>query len=665
MQLPEAQALATRMIETGEKHQDYDRVTELANTYNIYITGLNIGSKLIQYVPREDKTMFDQRIRLTSSITPAIAESIATPFNKVIRNDRIRKDIKIENEARKQAVETMMKSYYGSKRKKSRGLEHWLKTRFLELQFIDPNAWVVVEWSAAQTEGQPVQPRPFEVSSEWAINFLIVNDETKWLFVRQPITFKSKTPQATGGAGIPGTSSGTPGSVAPGVVQPANETAKNQGYRFTLYDEDVTVVFEQADPEYLKDNPVQTGETTVEIKNLTYIVRTYTPLVGYPPVMRIGYKRDDATKGRTFVNPWHKALCYFDKSVKTVSELDISMTQHTFPQKIQYVHKCQGASKEKRCNGGRTPGGEQCTVCKGTGYKVHTTGMDVLLLPMPESPQDMLDPDKLITYKYPPIDLVKFQDEYTEKLEVKAHRAVFNSQALTKTSFQTATENDNNFQSIYDALEPFTEKLSEMWREHVILFAIIAGETDADKIDVTHEFPADFKLKTSDVLLGERKTAGESGAPSFLIETIDDDLATIIYAGDPLGLQKYRVKRRFYPFMGKSPDEVAEAVASEFVPKAPKVLYFNFDSIFKEIERENPEFWLMTDFKKQRGLVDKKVQQYVAILDTEKPAINANPLGDTNPLGGAGDGEGDGNPGEGGTAGAGNNENDGNNNEGE
>src|SRR3954462_15171565 len=116
MQLPAARILVDRLIETGERHQDYARVTELADTYNIYITGLGMEKKLIQYVPREDATMFAQRVRLTKAITPSVASSIRTPFNKVIRNDRIRKDIKIENEGRKQAVETMMKSYYGSKR---------------------------------------------------------------------------------------------------------------------------------------------------------------------------------------------------------------------------------------------------------------------------------------------------------------------------------------------------------------------------------------------------------------------------------------------------------------------------------------------------------------------------------------------------------------------
>jgi hypothetical protein len=651
MQLPAARILVDRLIETGERHQDYARVTELADTYNIYITGLGMEKKLIQYVPREDATMFAQRVRLTKAITPAVASSIRTPFNKVIRNDRIRKDIKIENEGRKQAVETMMKSYYGSKRKKNRGLEHWLKTRFVELQFTDPNAWVVVEWTAASNTGEVVQPRPFEVCSEWAINFLVINDETKWLFTKQPITFVSKTPQGSASTGVNA-------APVPGVVQPAQDMEKNKGFRFTLYDEDVTVVYEQADPEMVKGMQLAENESTVEIKNITYIVRVYTPNVGYPPVMRIGYKRDDATKGRTFVNPWHDSLCFFDKSVKTVSELDISMTQHAFPQKIQYVHKCQGVSKEKRCNGGRTPAGEQCTACGGSGFKVHTTGMDTLLLPMPDSKDDVLDLEKLIAYKSPPIELIKFQNEYTQQLERQAHTAVFNSQALIKKTFQTATENENNFQSIYDALEPFTEKLSEIWREHVILFGMIAGETNADNIDATHEFPADYKLKTLDVLLNERKTANESGAPPFLVEAIDDDMAGITFAGDDLNLQKYRVKRRFYPFMGKSSDQVAEAVSSEFVPKAPKVLYFNFDVIFKEIERENPEFWLMTDFNKQKGIVDKKVQQYISILEAEKPVMTLNPLGDTNPLG---NGEGDNT----GTEDAGNNENNGNNNEGQ
>lgn len=649
MQLSDALKLVNRLIETGETHQDYTRTKELAETYRIYITGCDIAKKLIQFVQREDAALFAQRLKITKSITPAVASSIRQPFNKVVRNDRVRKVVNVKNEGRKQAIEQMIKGFYGAARKMNRGLDYWMNTRFVELNFSDPNSWLVIEWEAPEDEAKTIMPRPFEVSAEQARNFFIVNDEVKWLFVEQPIKFSGYGSQATGSTGV------QPGNnVAPAAVQPAKDKAsKYEGFRYTLYDEEVTVVFEQVDPEYLKQTGyvLQQGEELIKIKEVTYIVRNYTPKIGYAPVFRIGYKRDEVTSGRTFVNPWHDALCYFEKSLKVVSELDLTMTLHTFPQKLQYVHKCTGASREKRCNQGRLADGKECTACKGTGYKIHTTAQDSILLPMPDNKDEMLNLDQLLVYKAPPIELIKFQNEYAQQLEKQAHTAVFNSQALTKVTFQTATENDNNFQSIYDALEPFTEKYSELWRDQVITFGILAGEK-LEAIEVVHDFPADFKLKTGDVLLTDRKAATDSGAPSFLIETIDDDLATIIYAGDALGMQKYRVKRRFFPFAGNTPDEIAALLSSQYVPDEPKILYSNFDLIFKEIEVTNPEFWTMTDLPKQREMVAAKVLEYQERLKEQKPTVTI----DTFRQGAAGNGtgdnpddtpeDGDGNPGE-------------------
>lgn len=641
MQLPDALILVNRLIETGETHQDYERTTDLAETYRIYITGCDIGKKLIQFVQREDAALFAQRLQLTKSTTPAVASSIRQPFNKVVRNDRVRKVINLKNESRKPAIEKKIKSFYGAASKTNRGLDYWMNTRFLEKGFIDPNSWLVVEWDAPETEAQEIMPRPFEVSAKQAKNFFIVNDEVKWLFVEQQIKFTGYGGQATGSTGIqPGANNG-----APGAVQPAKDRAsKYDGFRYTLYDEELTLVFEQVDPEHLKQSAyvLKQGEDLIKIKEVTYLVRSYNPKVGYAPVFRIGYKRDEVTNGRTFVNPWHDALCYFDKSLKTVSELDLTMTLHAFPQKFQYVYKCIGPSKEKRCNQGRLQDGTQCTACKGSGYKVHTTAQDAVLLPMPDGPDDMLDLDKLLVYKAPPIELIKFQNEYCQQLEKQAHQAVFNSQALTKITFQTATENDNNFQSIYDTLEPFTEKYSELWRDLVTTFGVLAGEPLAD-IEVVHDFPADFKLKTSDVLLTDRKAATDSGAPAFLIETIDDDLATIIYAGDALGMQKYRVKRRFFPFTGNTPDEIVAILSSQYVPDEPKILYSNFDLIFKEIETTNPEFWTMADLKKQRDMVSAKVLEIQKRLQEQKPAITVNSFREANPQSGTNGGEG--NPG--------------------
>lgn len=655
MLLDDALTLTNRLIETGETHPDYKRTTELARDYKIFITGCNIASKLIQFVQREDAALFAQRLRLTKSTTPAVASSIRQPFNKVVRNDRIRKNLDIKNETRKNAVEKMMELFYGTARKKSRGLEYWLKTRFVEMQFVDPNAWVVVEWDAAETPSQIIKARPFEVAATMAKNFFIVNDETKWLFVCQDIKYKT----------LGGTENAI---VRTGASLPGQEKKKD-GQRYTLYDEDVTVVYEQVDRDYLNSIAfvLASNQEWVKIKDADYLRSSFEPNVGYVPAFRIGYKRDEETNGRTFVNPWHDGLCYFEKSLKTVSELDLTMTLHTFPQKLQYVQKCQGqyaipaqggsaAVPRKACNGGIVQGttNQICPICEGKGYKLHTTTQDAILLPMPTDPrnEDIIDLEKLLVYKAPPIDLVKFQNEYCQQLEKQAHQAVFNSQVFIKKSgggiteqqTDTATGTEYNMQSVYDALEPFTEKFSEMYREFVITFAVIAGE-DMENVDVSHDFPADYKLKTADVLMSERKTAKESGAPAFLIETIDDDLATIIHAGDQLSLIKYRVKRRYFPFTGKNEDEINVLLASEFVPDELKVLYCNFEQIFKELEGEAPDFWMMKDLKAQRQKVDDKVAEWLEKIKAAQPAPTFQMF-----KGGGAPGEGtdtgDGNPGE-------------------
>lgn len=653
MELTAAFTLSNRLIETGEVHKDYTRVTDLADTYRIFITGQDIGKKLIQFVQREDADLFKQRLALTKSITPAVASSVRQPFNKVARNDRIRKSKKLKNETRQVALDGMISGFYGSRRKKNKGLDYWLKTRFIEMQFIDPNSWVVVEWDTAEKESEPVKPRPFEVSATEAVNFFVVNDEVRWLFVKQEITFLSYGTQANNNTG---TTSTVPGVINPSVAD-GQKPNKLNGFRWTLYDEDVTVVYEQVDKDYLTKigYMLQKNETFEVLNKNTYIVRNYAPNVGYPPVFRIGYKRDEATKGRTYVNPWHDAMCYFDKSLKTVSELDLTMTLHTFPQKLQYVQKCQGPSRQKKCNQGTLLDGTECPTCKGKGFKLHTTAQDAILLPMPEGKEDMLDLEKLLVYKTPPIELIKFQNEYTQQLEKQVHQAVYNSQVFVKKAgqpgstgqpIQTATEADFNMQSVYDTLEPFTEKYSEMWCDLVITFAILAGAKEED-IDAGHDFPSDYKLKTSDILLGERKAANESGAPAFLLETIDDDLAGIIYAGDPLGMQKYRVKRRYFPFSGNTPDEIASLLTSQFVPDEPKILYSNFDAIFKELETEHVDFWLTLDLKKQAALLNAKVLEYQERLKAQRPAgmtVDTFREGNPNNNQGGGDG-GNGNPG--------------------
>lgn len=591
---------AQSQVMSQERHQDYDRSVLLAEEYMRLITGEEIEALLSRFIKREDEELFEQRVRITQAITPAVASSIMKPFYKVSRNDKVRKRHNFQNPEKDASINEMIQTFYGSRRKKTRGLEYWLKTRFVELTFHDPNAWVVTEWEKVEPNQIPT-PHPFEVSSKEAVNFRYVNDDLKWLFVKNNIKFE--------------------------VLKTDGAVSKEDGCKYTLYDEDYTVVVRQIDKKFYLSGgyELQENETIWEYEDKEYLITVYEPNLGFVAAFRVGYCRDGYTKGRIFVNPFHPALAFFRKSIKTVSELDLTMSLHTFPQKLQYVERCQGESKIKSCHGGYVNGtSEVCTSCKGSGYRIHTTAQDAILLPMPDDPMNSMKLDELLVYKAPPIDLIKFQDEYTKGLKLEAHMAVFNSTVFVNQDVmvaKTATEIDTNMESIYDTLEPYTEKISEIWKELIYVFAHLAAvdKPDAKENENVHQFPADLKLKTTAILLNELKLVNDSGAPSFMRDAVSNDLAEIIYNGDALGMIKHSIKHRFFPFNGKSPDEIAMLLSSEMVSKFTKVLYSNFEAIFTDIEKENPEFWVMESYSKQWNIVQDKTNEYMKELEVSEP----------------------------------------------
>ena len=617
MLLIDAQRLMRHQVKTKEKHQDYDRVNELAKKYKILITGENAGLLLRQYVNRESELEFIQRCQMTRAITPAVAASVKKPFYKVIRNQRIRAIVDVKDEAKNEQIQDMIKKFYGSSNRKTKGLPYWLKTRFMNLTFIDPNSWVVVEWDTPADKSETIQARPFEVSARNALNFEIYNDETKWLFTEFPIKFFTKT--------------GT------------DDPVKKDGNKYTLYDQDYTIVWRQINKEYLISigYVLAPNQELIELEDsVTYLATVNEPNLKYTAAYRIGYQQDDVTDGRTFVNPFHEGMCFFDKSIKTVSEFDLTMTLHAFPQKIQYAPICKGRSKEKKCTAGYLADGSVCGVCKGTGFAGHTSTMDVITLPMPQPDTknaEIIDLTKLVAYVTPSIDLIKFQNDYIQQLKGEVHSAVFNSQVFVKKAggaastqqggggdTSTATEQDYNMQSVYDAIEPFTEKFSDLWEDIVTVLTNLANVNDLEEVDIDHIFPADYKLKTADILLSELKAINESGAPSFMKDAISADLADIVFSGDAMGLLKLKVKRRFFPFNGKDADEIALLLSSPDVPRRSKILYSNFELIFTDIEMETPEFYVMDNPKKQLEVLNAKVEEYKKAITDEAPVLDIN-----------------------------------------
>lgn len=579
---------AFTLASTQEKHYNHKKVVDLADEYAAHITGENITKYLKQFVIRESAKMFKQRVQLTNSISPAVASSLMKPFYKVSRNNNITKGFDFRNERINENVKIMLNDFNGQKVDDTDGFENWMKTRFIELSFADPNGYVVLEWDAVKIT-DTIKPRPFEVSSSEVLNYEYKGEDLQWLFIKIKNNFYAQDLDG--------------------------KITVKEGDKFTYYGKGFTIVLEQVDKNYREKNGLALGtdQEYREIKDVVFLQTVFITNLGFVPAFRVGYARDLATKGKTFLNPFHAAMPYFRKSLKTTSELDITMTGHVFPQKLQYFKRCEGASATKTCEGGKDQEGNICEACNGTGLMTITSAQEGIFLPMPDDPKELIPLDQLLVYKAPPIELIEFQKTYVQELKQEAHLAVYNNNmyAVTDAQFaKTATEVNTNMEGVYDAIEPFTEKYSKIWKFIVYSCAVLAGFNEmSDDYTLLHIFPPDPKLKTQSVLLQDLKAINDSGAPSFMRDLTNNDIAEILLNGDEDELLKYRVKRLFFPYNGKTQEEITMLLASQYVSDNTKILYSNFETIFTEIEKANPKFYQL-NYKEQVVIVDEVVAKF-------------------------------------------------------
>jgi hypothetical protein len=298
-----------------------------------------------------------------------------------------------------------------------------------------------------------------------------------------------------------------------------------------------------------------------------------------------------------------------------------------FPKTFMYGPKCEGdKQKGQTCNGGKTPNGAICDVCNGTNVQpFHTTATDVVVFPFPKSPSDsVFDLTKAMSQFSPDIDLVKFMEEYCDRLSEKAKGAVFPSQVVTPTKRNynsqnqpvTATEQDYSWDNVYDAYRPFTAKYSYAW---LFIARMIGIYTDNDEgLTLYHKFPSDFKLKPVKDLIAEAQSGDQANLPQHVMKVFHDDIANVLYADDPDTLTKIQIKNKFHPFSGKSEAEIQGILLSDDILPYYKILYIYFDILFDSIDEElGDKFYLMT-YEKQKSEIKRRVDELIKEIDKQK-----------------------------------------------
>ena len=565
--------ILTLVIDNDLKHPYYKETVELSEKYIAYTTGVGMDKMLRQFVRREDKEMFEQRINITSHIIPAVYSQIRKVFNKVPRTNAIHFEY---TSSKKDDIEENLNTFKGSK-----DVDSYLSNRFTELSFTDPNTFIITDFS--ETDGSTyADPYPLEVYSHNAIYFK--EDKGTLIYLIAKFTELKK------------------------LIE--NGEIKEQAFdRYVYWDKDRTVVFQEV-------LEIEQDKNYTNIDGTIYEVIEPEPYkLDNVPAIRIGYEMEQKYNGSYFVNPAESAEPYIKKTIKTVSEMDLTMALHTFPQKLQYLPQCSGVG----CNKGSLPNGDTCPVCNGTGtMSIATTTQDAITMRMPTDDDKIITPiASLVAYLSPDVALIQFQKEYIDYLATEIRSTIFQTDTYTQTEVsQTATESNLNMQGVYDTLYPFAVQYCDV-KEHII--NNVAGIMDVD-VETHCWIDKDFKLMNVEDLINMLSTVNNSGANGGVLESINEDIIFKLNEDRPNKIAEYELRKYFEPFKDKSKEQAIAIASTLDRNDNRRLLYENSGEIFKKAVYQYPLINKMS-YEARKKILDELTEAYKT--DDQTPILDA------------------------------------------
>lgn len=558
----------------GDRWDYYNDTKEYADKLH-FLASNDKESKealLERFIRREDPELFKQRLNFTQLVTPAIYNRIRVPFSKIMRNDDIRPVI-LPAEASKE-IET---NFYSGK-----PILNYIDTVLKDQIFLDPNAHVAITFDSYNLDNDKPSPYPILYGSEQCLyrvedkkgnlETLVVETENKSILLY------------------------TKSSSSEGVEVPAG---KEKLSTFSVIEARIveveTPTREVQSKDGIDDLLALNHGHTVKIKNDVYEIRYFEQGVDKIPVTRVGYWLDSHSKNKTCISPIHYSIPRMMKTIKNGSELDLSTALHAFPQKVQLVEPCKGFMDDdthRSCNDGYYYDDKHdkhiCKNCNGSGYEpVHNTAADVVYVKNSGDPEEQMDPTKMVHYISTDVETPKFQNEYVNQLEQQCVKDVFASNSFSLAEKETATNVAVSYESVYDAISPFKDKVSELFR-FIALCVSKARDVKAETIQLA--FPSDLKLKPAGDLIEEIK-ATEGVVPPSVRKTQQEQLIHKLLQNQPIQRNRELIKLDLYPFSGYGKDEIAQLLTLGTVSDLDKFIHSNFYRIIEAIEVEDDKFY--------------------------------------------------------------------------
>lgn len=598
--LDQLQAIVEDCINEGTTHEHYVRVTKLAKDYTTLITGEGFERLLEPFDRREEKGDFDQRLKITTENTSSIAAPIVAQFSKISRIQNIRKQISYEDASPEnnttQAIKKAINNFYGDG-----GLESFLELYYDRFSLLDPNAFLVTEFTTENGVNRPYIM--LYTSSEVQQFSYNQHGQLGWVLVKVLVKAKSRKGDKMQ-------------HVYDYILYGGAESLRYTLIKRNKQDRDIEVDATQV--------------FTAKNKDL-YAVEVFSTGFESVQAIRLGYIKDPITNFKTCVSPIQPAVPVFLDCLRTKSNFDITKYFHTFPQKIQQTPACPGEiDRGHSCVKGQCPQtNDVCRKCNGTGRLTITQPTDAIFIATDEfSNETMLQLENLVHYVKNDIETFRALNDNIDQLKNDIYVAVFNSEIVphrkgTGVDMATATEVSVKREDINNTLLPFAEHKSLVYKHAVRQIAEVVAGVDLDRLNVLYEFPKDLKLSTLSELYDDLKKAADSGAPTFVIEQLINDIANKLYEGDEVALHQFKIKMRHVPFIGLSQPYIQYLDAKGYIRKRDMVLLAYQDSVFADLSRENENFWTLSVTERD-ALIAGYLNTVMAELPTENNVVQLN-----------------------------------------
>lgn len=477
------------------KHKNYDYVKGLTAEYQDLFLCKDLKRFSKRYRANETKEQHEQRMSIYISLIPSLIAEVDRDFNKPLLSDKIVKGVDADSIRVTNKSMELASNFHDTEQ--GQGVDAFLQDKWAYYIRFDPNAIITIE-----RDNDNLFPFVFE--SDDVINYERKAGKLVW---------------------------------------------------FIGISEDVFYLYDASGIHTLREvitNDDVSGEL-VFVNQRRYDYSFYRNDRAIRGAKFAGVLRDAVTKNETYISIFHFGLPYLKKEIQLGSEFDLTMRKHVFPQKSIIGRACTG-TEESRCLGGQTMDGEVCKKCNGTGtdLTVHDSTQELIILNEEDDKQQQLYPKDIIHYFSPPVELVKFQEEYQDKIHKNFRNSIF-SQVLKRASgdIKTATEIRHEANNLLDTLYPYMRKYSNLWMHIMDEIILLAGSGKS-----YFKFPSVIFPQTDTEILEELKVMQDSGAPQFILIELQKDWFNQKYSTNPDRLVRMEVRAKFQPFFGKTEDEI-------------------------------------------------------------------------------------------------------------